>query len=43
MKHLSISQISYMAGFKNPAHFSRMFKETTKLSPRDFRELKGNT
>jgi AraC-like DNA-binding protein len=41
MRHLSISQISYMAGFKNPAHFSRMFKGATKLSPRDFREQKS--
>ena len=30
MKHHSISQISYMAGFKSPAHFSRAFK--TQLS-----------
>jgi AraC-like DNA-binding protein len=41
MQHLSISQISYMAGFKNPTHFSRLFKSTTKLTPRDFREMSG--
>jgi AraC-like DNA-binding protein len=41
MRHLSISQISYMAGFKSPAHFSRMFKSATSTTPRDFRIAKG--
>ncbi len=40
MSHLSISEISYMAGFKSPAHFSRMFKSTTRMTPRDFRAAK---
>lgn len=38
MKHRSISQISYMAGFKSPAHFSRAFKNATDSTPRAFRE-----
>jgi AraC-like DNA-binding protein len=42
MKHLPISQISYMAGFKSAAHFSRMFKSATKTSPSDFRKAQGH-
>ena len=38
MKHHSISQISYMAGFKSPAHFSRAFKSATDLTPKAFRD-----
>lgn len=37
MKHLSIGQISYMAGFKSAAHFSRMFRCATNATPRSFR------
>jgi AraC-like DNA-binding protein len=38
MRHVSIAKIAYMAGFKSPAHFSRMFKRATSKTPRDFRE-----
>lgn len=38
MKHYSISKISYMAGFKSPAHFSRAFKNAAGLTPRAFRD-----
>jgi AraC family transcriptional regulator, positive regulator of tynA and feaB len=38
MSHVTIAEIAYMAGFKSPAHFSRMFKRMTNATPRDFRE-----
>lgn len=38
MQHVPIGKIAYMAGFKSPAHFSRMFKRATSKTPRDFRE-----
>ena len=33
----TISEIAYRIGFKNPAHFSRMFKREFKVSPRKYR------
>jgi len=42
MRHVSIAKISYMAGFKSPAHFCRMFKAAKGLTPREFRALEGN-
>ena len=41
MGHLSIQQVAYMAGFKSPAHFSRLFKSATGLSPGDFRQARA--
>jgi AraC family transcriptional activator of tynA and feaB len=38
MRHVSVAQIAYMAGFKSPAHFSRAFKCMMGMPPRDFRE-----
>ena len=38
MRHLPIAKIAYMAGFKSAAHFSRMFRRTTGMAPRQFRE-----
>jgi AraC family transcriptional regulator, positive regulator of tynA and feaB len=38
MRHVSIAEIAYMAGFKSPAHFSRMFKRVTQTTPRDYRQ-----
>jgi AraC family transcriptional activator of tynA and feaB len=38
MRHVSVARIAYMAGFKSPATFSRMFKRVTKLAPRDYRD-----
>lgn len=40
MRHYSISEIAYMAGFKSSAHFSRMFKMRYSVAPREFRGLK---
>ena len=37
MKNHSIGEIAFMAGFKSAAHFSRMFREKTNCSPREFR------
>jgi AraC-like DNA-binding protein len=33
----SISEIAYRIGFKSSAHFSRMFKRTFNMSPREYR------
>lgn len=37
MKHYSISEIAYLAGFKSSSHFSRMFKLHHGVPPRAFR------
>jgi AraC family transcriptional regulator, positive regulator of tynA and feaB len=37
MQHRSITEISYMAGFKSSAHFSRMFKRKFRTTPGAFR------
>ncbi|MES2488781.1 MAG: AraC family transcriptional regulator [Pseudomonadota bacterium] len=37
----TISEIAYRIGFKNPAHFSRIFKREFKVSPRKFRADAG--
>lgn len=36
-QELSISEISRLSGFKQPAHFSRLFKETVGCSPESYR------
>lgn len=33
----SIAEIAYELGFKHPPHFSRMFKKTTGVTPREYR------
>jgi YesN/AraC family two-component response regulator len=38
----SIKEISILAGFQNANYFSRMFKEQTGMSPREFRLKKGS-
>ena len=39
----SVSEIAYRVGFKSAAHFSRMFKQKFKVSPRQYRtpDLQG--
>ena len=36
-RSLAIATIAYRTGFADPAYFSRVFREATGLSPRDFR------
>lgn len=38
MRHYSIQEIASFAGFKNPAHFSRVFKATFGTSPSSYRD-----
>lgn len=35
--NLSISEVCYQLGFRDPAYFSRVFRKATGQSPRDFR------
>ena len=35
----SISEVAYNLGFEYPAHFSKLFKKTTGLSPSEYRKL----
>lgn len=41
-RNLSLTQIAYTVGFKDPAHFSRMFKATYGTNPRDFKRELAN-
>ncbi|MNO41810.1 HTH-type transcriptional activator Btr [compost metagenome] len=36
---LPVTDICYSAGFENPAHFSRIFKQDTGYSPTSFRQM----
>ncbi|GGD25955.1 helix-turn-helix domain-containing protein [Sinisalibacter lacisalsi] len=36
--NLSIAQVAYALGYDDPAHFSRVFRRATGLSPRQFRK-----
>jgi len=38
--NLSVSEISYSCGFKDPLYFSRIFKKSCGLSPNQFRKMK---
>ncbi|RYH12976.1 MAG: AraC family transcriptional regulator [Alphaproteobacteria bacterium] len=38
MRHVPISQIAFLAGYKSPAHFSRAFRQATGTTPGDFRQ-----
>lgn len=38
-RRLSLSEIAYMTGYSSVAHLSRQFKQTTGLTPTEFREL----
>lgn len=33
----SLAEIAYELGFKHPQHFTRMFKETTGVTPSEYR------
>lgn len=37
---ISISELAFRIGFKSPAHFSRLFKQVYKITPREFRASK---
>jgi AraC family transcriptional activator of pobA len=36
--NLSVAQVAYALGYDDPAHFSRVFRRATGLSPRQFRK-----
>jgi AraC-like DNA-binding protein len=38
MSHLPIAKIGFMAGFRSPATFSRVFRRSTMSSPQEYRE-----
>lgn len=40
--HLSIKEIAHQVGFRNPNYFTRLFKETTTMTPREYRMYKWN-
>lgn len=35
----SLAEVAYELGFKHPQHFSRMFKETTGVTPSEYRNM----
>jgi AraC-like DNA-binding protein len=35
----SLQEISYLAGFVDPAYFSRVFRQETSMSPGEYRRL----
>mgnify|MGYP003542436726 FL=1 len=35
--NLSVSEIAYQLGFEHPQSFSKLFKNKTKVTPKDFR------
>lgn len=35
---ISIAEIAFGLGFKSPCHFSRLFKQVYRASPREFRQ-----
>lgn len=39
--HLMISEIAYQLGFEHPQSFHKLFKQKTKLSPIEFRQMTG--
>ncbi|WP_190238671.1 helix-turn-helix domain-containing protein [Salipaludibacillus neizhouensis] len=36
---LSITELSYLIGFKHPSHFSKVFKEITGVTPEHYKEV----
>jgi two-component system, response regulator YesN len=39
---LSIKEIAHQVGFRNPNYFTRLFKEATTMTPREYRMYKWN-
>ncbi|MDQ2694596.1 MAG: AraC family transcriptional regulator [Pseudomonadota bacterium] len=39
---ISVAEVAYQLGFKDPSYFSRFFKKSTNLSPKEFRAGFGN-
>jgi two-component system response regulator YesN len=39
--HLTIKEIAYAIGYDNTSHFSRLFRRITRMSPSEFRNVKG--
>jgi len=42
-RHLDLSELSGLVGYNDYAHFSKMFKKTTGLSPREYQRQYKNT
>ncbi len=40
-RRLSLSEIAFMTGFSSAAHLSRLFRQTTGLTPTEFKSLGG--
>ncbi|MCZ0702912.1 YesN/AraC family two-component response regulator [Natronobacillus azotifigens] len=41
--HVSVTDISYKVGFKHPAHFSKVFKKITGVTPEEYKSLLQNS
>jgi AraC-like DNA-binding protein len=35
---LNVSEIAYQLGFRDASYFTRLFRQTEEVSPREFRE-----
>lgn len=40
---LSVNEVCYECGFKNPSHFNKIFKAKYQLPPKQYRLLQGNS
>ena len=38
----NVSEIAAMVGYDNPLYFSRLFKKTAGISPREYRQLQNS-
>ena len=39
---MNVNEVSFESGFKNPAHFNKVFRDKYALPPRQFRSRSGN-
>ena len=39
---MNVNEVSFESGFKNPAHFNKVFREKYSLPPHQFRSRSGN-